>query len=143
MENKIVAPCGIDCFNCEVYKENVTDELQTRVSESTKIPKHLISCNGCIDGNICLFLNIQGQSCKTLNCVKKKGVNYCFECNDFPCSYLMPLADGADKFPQNIKLYNLCLMKKLGIEAWMKQAGDIRHTYFTKKIAIGEGGSKC
>lgn len=142
MKQKIVAPCGIDCFNCELYKENVTDELQTRVSESTKVPKHLLICDGCIDGNICLFLRLQGRTCKTLDCVKEKGVSYCFECNDFPCSYLMPLADGAHKFPHNIKLYNLCLMKKLGVEDWVKQAGDIRHTYFTKKMAIGEGGSK-
>lgn len=89
--NKIIAPCGIDCFNCEMFEENVT---------------------------------------------------YCFECNDFPCELLMPLADGASKFPQNIKLFNLCLMKKIGVEKWAEQSGDIRKTYFTKKIQIGEGGSK-
>ena len=33
-------------------------------------------------------------------------------------------------------------MKKIGIDNWIEQASDIRHTYFTKKIAIGEGGSK-
>lgn len=142
MNEKIVAPCGIDCFNCEVYKENVTDDLQARISESTKVPKHLITCDGCIDGNICLFLKIRGQTCKTADCVSENGVNYCFECSDFPCSYLMPLADGADKFPQNIKLYNLCVMKNIGVEEWKKNAGSIRNTYFTKKIEIGKGGSK-
>ncbi len=140
MNHQIVSPCGIDCFNCEVYKENVTDELQTRVSASTNVPKHLITCEGCIDGNICVFLKLRGQSCKTLNCAESKGVRYCYECNDFPCSHLMPLADGANRFPQNIKLYNLCLMKKLGIEEWKKQAASIRKIYFTKPIAIGEGG---
>lgn len=142
MKEKIVAPCGIDCFNCEMYEDNVTDEFQTRLSEITKIPKEKITCKGCTEGNICLLLEMQGKSCKTLDCVKQKGVDYCFNCSDFPCKYLMPLADGAGKFPQNIKVYNLCLMKKIGIDNWIEQAADIRHTYFTKKIAIGEGGSK-
>jgi len=139
---KIVAPCGIDCFNCEMFEDNVTEEFQTRLSASTQIPKEEITCKGCIDGNICLFLKMQGKTCKTYDCTKEKGVDYCFECDSFPCEFLMPLADGANKFPQNIKLYNLCQMKKDGIDEWIKMAGDIRNTYFTKKIEIGEGGSK-
>ncbi|TCO67890.1 DUF3795 domain-containing protein [Marinisporobacter balticus] len=142
MEKKIVAPCGIDCFNCELYKENVTNEMQSRISDATQIPKEMITCVGCANGNQCLFIELEGKKCRTLECVEKKGVDYCFQCDTFPCSFLMPLADGAERFPQNIKLYNLCLMKKIGVEEWVKQAADIRKTYFTKKIKIGEGGSE-
>ena len=142
MERKIVAPCGIDCFNCEMYEDNVTEEIQSRLSGITKIPKENITCKGCVDGSVCLLLEAQGKSCKTRDCADKKGVKYCFECNDFPCDYLMPIADGANKFPQNIKLFNLCLMKRIGVDAWIEKAGDIRKTYFTKSIVIGEGGSK-
>lgn len=142
MKQKIVAPCGIDCFNCEVYEDNVTEELQTRLSIMTKIPKEKITCSGCIDGNICLLLKIHGKNCKTLDCVEKKGVDYCFNCDTFPCEYLMPLADGANKYPHNMKMYNLCLIKRIGIEAFIDRASDIRKTYYTKSILIGEGGSK-
>ena len=130
---KIVAPCGIDCFNCELYEENLNEEFITGLSERIKVPKELLTCKGCSEGNICTLLKLRGKSCKTLDCVKEKGVNYCFECDTFPCEYLMPLADGAEKFPQNIKLYNLCRMKRIGIDAWMEEVGDIRKTYFTKK----------
>lgn len=142
MKQKIVAPCGIDCFNCPVFEDNVTDELQTRVSATTKIPKEKITCKGCIDGNICLFLKIEGKRCKTLDCIKEEGVDYCFNCDTFPCEYLMPLADRADTFSQNIKLYNLCLMKRIGVDAWIEKADDIRRTYYTKSIVVGEGGKK-
>ena len=54
----------------------------------------------------------------------------------------MPLANGAEKFPHNMKVYNLCMMKRLGIDAWAEKAGDIRKTYYSKKLIIGEGGSK-
>lgn len=140
MKQKIIAPCGIDCFNCEVFEDNVTEELQTRLSAKTNIPKEKITCKGCIDGNICLFLKIQGKSCKTLDCVKEKGVDYCFNCDTFPCEHLMPLANGADKFAHNMKLYNLCLMKKIGMDAWAGKAMNIRKTYFGKDFNIGEGG---
>jgi len=142
MKQKVVAPCGIDCFNCEIYEDNITEDLQAKMSAMTRIPKEKITCKGCSDGNICLFLTIQGKSCKTLDCVKGKGVDYCFNCDTFPCELLMPLADGASKYPHNIKMYNLCLMKRIGLDAWMEKAGDIRKTYYTKNIVIGEGGSK-
>lgn len=35
---KIVAPCGIRCFNCEVYSGNITKETQDRLPELIKIP---------------------------------------------------------------------------------------------------------
>ena len=142
MKEKIVAPCGIDCFNCELFEDNVTDEFQERLSNNTKIPKERIMCRGCTGSNICLLIELAGKTCKTKNCVQEKGLDYCFQCDTFPCEYLMPLADGSDKFPQNLKVYNLCLMKRLGIDAYIEQASNIRETYFNKKIVIGEGGSK-
>jgi hypothetical protein len=33
-------------------------------------------------------------------------------------------------------------MNKIGLDNWVEQAAEIRHTYFTRKIAIGEGGSE-
>ena len=140
MKRKVVAPCGLDCFNCEFFEDNVTEELQAKMSQITKLPKEIISCKGCSEGNVCLFLKIQGKSCKTLECIKEKGVNYCYECDNFPCDYLMPLADGAANNLHNIKLYNLCRMKKIGIDAWIDEVNVTREKYFNKKFIIGEGG---
>lgn len=138
---KIVAPCGIDCFNCEMYEKNVTEEFQARFAERFKVPKERISCAGCIGSNQCLLLDLQGKKCSTLECVKKKGIQYCFECDTFPCEYLMPVADGAQRVPHNMKVYNLCRMKLLGVEQWTEEVGKIRHAYFNKTFGIGEGGS--
>lgn len=142
MDKKIIAPCGIDCFNCEMYEKNLSEEFQLRMSELFKVSKERISCKGCVDGNQCLVLDLQGEKCQTLECVKEKGVKYCFECNNFPCENLMPIADRASTHPQNFKLYNLCMMKKLGVNGWLEIADDIRHTYFNQKMRIGKGGSK-
>ena len=100
MSEKIVAPCGIDCFNCELYKTNITKELTERISATTGIPENKLTCKGCKDGNICSMLAFQGKKCATLECVKEHDVRFCHQCTDFPCEYLMPLADGAARFPQ-------------------------------------------
>lgn len=142
MDFKVVAPCGIDCFNCPLYDTNVTEDFRDYISKTYGIPEEKVTCMGCKDGNQCLFLDLEGKQCKTLECIKEKGVDYCFQCDTFPCAFLMPLADGADRFPQNIKLYNLCMMKRIGVEAWTEKAAAIRHTYFNHKIKIGEGGSR-
>jgi len=137
---KIVAPCGISCFNCEVYSGNITKETQDRLSELIKIPAEKISCNGCAGGDLCVFLKLRGKSCKTLDCVNEHKVAYCHECPDFPCRLLMPVAQGAEKYPHNLKVYNLCLIKKLGLQKWLDQAVDIKYTYFHTNFEIGKGG---
>lgn len=141
MNEKVVAPCGIDCFNCEIYETNVTDAYQERFSKMFNVPKEKISCKGCIGGSKCLFLELQGKTCKTLDCINEKGHQLCNECSEFPCANLMPIADGADRYPHNMKVYNLCRMKTVGVEAWCEEVAGIRHAYFNKKMVIGEGGS--
>jgi hypothetical protein len=142
MKKRIVAPCGIDCFNCELYEDNVTEEIQARISAATRIPIEKISCLGCSNGNSCLLLRFQNKQCETLQCVNEKKVSFCFECNDFPCKLLMPIADEAKKYPHNIKLYNLCTIKRIGIDAWAEQVKSIRQTYFHHTFSIGKGGKE-
>lgn len=142
MTLRLAAPCGIDCFNCELYETNLTDAFAERVSETMKVPKELLACKGCTGEHQCVFLSIQGKKCKTKACAEEHEVDYCFECGDFPCDYLMPLADGASRLPHNIKVFNLCTMKRIGVEAWKDKALDIRDAYFKTEAKIGDGGSK-
>jgi hypothetical protein len=71
--------------------------------------------------------------------VKTKGVKFCGDCADFPCSFLAPVADLAAIRPQNLKVYNLCRIKKVGLERWIEEAGQIRKNYFTGKFVMGKG----
>lgn len=142
MTFRLTAPCGIDCFNCELYEDNLTEAFASAISAKMNVPKEKLSCKGCTGSHQCVFLDIQGKTCKTKECAQEKNVEFCFQCEDFPCDLLMPLADGASRLPHNIKLYNLCTMKKIGVEAWKDQALDIRKTYFNTEVKIGDGGSK-
>ena len=143
MENKneLTAPCGLDCFNCEIQEENLSDEFAQLIHEKIGIPKDQISCKGCRqqEGN---HFHLPSGGCATLNCVKAKGVDLCCNCGNFPCALLAPISDGATKYPHNMKIYNLCRIKNIGLENWIEEAGDIRKKYFTGQFVVGKGQSE-
>jgi hypothetical protein len=102
-------------------------------------PKEEIPCRGCRrqDGR---HFHLPKEGCATLDCVKAKGVVWCCDCADFPCAFLAPTADQANRYPHNMKVYNLCRIKKIGIERWIQEeAGSIRKKYFKGKFVVGKG----
>lgn len=135
----LTAPCGLDCFNCDIYEDNLTDELAALIHAKTGVSKEEIICQGCRqqDGR---HYHFPPGGCATLNCVKAKGVELCCNCPDFPCAYLAPTADGAHGYPHNMKVYNLCRIQKVGLENWIhNEAGHIRTRYFTATFIVGRG----
>lgn len=141
MEDKkdLTAPCGLDCFNCELYSENLTNELVEVIQKKTGIPGEQVACKGCRlqDGK---HFHLPVSGCATLDCVKNKNVALCCDCENFPCSFLAPTADQANRYPHNMKVYNLCRIKKVGVDNWIKdEAGQIRQKYFTGKFVVGKG----
>jgi hypothetical protein len=132
----MTAPCGLDCFNCEVNERNITDALREMLSAKFGIPPAKVQCKGC-----------RGQKgdrlglpqCETYACAMERDIDFCFECNEFPCPKLQPARDGADRYPHNMKLYNLCRIKTVGIDVWAKETPDIRRRYFTGTFIIGCG----
>lgn len=139
MQNResLVAPCGLDCFNCEIHADNLTPEFAEAIHAKLGVPAEAIACRGCRQQDGRHFHLPEG--CATLDCVKAKGVGSCGECADFPCELLAPLADGAAKYPHNMKLYNLCRIRKVGLENWIEEAGRIRKNYFTGTFVVGKG----
>ena len=133
----LTAPCGLDCFNCPTYEGNITDEWKKQVSGFLKIPVEEAPCKGCRDekGN-CKFAI--GNECATWLCAREKGVTFCHECTGFPCKLLAPSQKGA-QFPHNMKVYNLCRMKLLGVEGWIEEAGGIRKRYYEGDFKVGKG----
>jgi hypothetical protein len=143
VENKkeLTAPCGLDCFNCEIQEENLSVEFAQMIHEKLIVSEQEISCKGCRqqDGK---HFHLPSDGCATLNCAKAKGVDLCCNCDDFPCSLLAPIADGASKYPHNLKTYNLCRIKKVGLGNWIEEAGDIRKKYYTGQFVVGKGQSE-
>jgi len=130
------APCGLECFNCSSHEENITDAYKMKAAELLNISPDEVPCKGCraIEGK-CQWAN---YDCATWACAREKAVTYCFECDEFPCGLLAPSAKGAD-YPHNMKVYNLCRMKLIGIDSWIEEAADIRKRYYKGKFVVGRG----
>lgn len=133
---ELVAPCGLDCGQCEVYLSREIPELKVYLIQAG-IPEEKLPCKGCKPaGGVCAVL--PGE-CATYSCSVEKGLDHCSECGDFPCGILAPALDGADRLPHNLKVYNLCTIKREGVEAFIKKSGKIKETYFKGKMVIGKG----
>jgi len=137
-KKNLTSPCGIDCFNCELHEANLTSNVADALHAKYGWPKEEIACKGCRkqDGK---HIHLP-QGCATLDCVKSKGVALCSDCGEFPCALLAPVADLAAIRPHNIKVYNLCRIKKVGLDRWVEEeAEEIRKKYFTGKFQMGKG----
>lgn len=134
---ELTAPCGIDCFNCEVFGANITPELQTLIASYRGMDPSEVRCGGCRETG-CLVL--PEGACATKRCVEERGVEFCFECDEFPCRKLQPCLNGAEKYPQNFKLFNLCRMQKVGVETWAREeSARIRALYKRGTLDVGNG----
>jgi len=114
-----------------------------KMSEEYNVPVEIMLCKGCRyhDGRIPLQKHIFGDShrCAAYECSKTKGIDFCGECNDFPCDNLHPYADRSTELPHNMKVFNLCLINKMGLEHWAEsKASDVRETYFTKPWTLSD-----
>lgn len=134
---RMTAPCGLDCFNCLVYRASHDDELRAKIAENLGISFERAACRGCRgEGGKPDFLGWT-EPCRVFRCITKRNVDFCYQCPDFPCDNLHPYADRAAEVPHNTKVFNLCLIKRMGLESWAKtKAKDVKHTYFKEKFRL-------
>ncbi|MDA3852340.1 MAG: DUF3795 domain-containing protein [Spirochaetaceae bacterium] len=130
-----ISPCGLDCVNCEMHVDNNRTDVWEIMAKALGKTVEEMKCKGCREQNGCTV----HDACATLECVQKKGLNFCSDCDEFPCTMLQPARDMADRLPHNFKVYNLCRIKRVGAEAFLKEAPGIRERYFKGKMTVGLG----
>lgn len=150
MENKnidlreLTAPCGLDCFNCPHYLANDNEELRKQLAQGAQkygLPftyeeiYEKSACKGCRNRNGVPPFGV--EQCKISKCVSAKDIESCADCSDFPCDNLNPFAEYASVFPHNMKVFNLALIRKMGVEKWAQEkAKHVRDTYYGGKFNI-------
>ncbi len=136
---KILAPCGLNCMKCQAYaggdiKSHAMelkrllgsfDSYAGRFSRFLPVFKNYpafkdllnqfsqANCRGCRSGD-CKYPN-----CGVASCYKLKGVDFCFQCAEFPCS--------RTNFDPNLHQRWLTMgrrMKELGVEAYYEETKD-------------------
>lgn len=99
----LIAPCGINCSTCIVF-------FGYTMNGNVRKKK----CNGCrIENKKCAFLK---KGCSKL---AKGEVDFCFECDDFPCENLNKLdADYRKRYNMSL-IDNLLSIKEKGIDSFL------------------------
>jgi hypothetical protein len=132
----LVTSCGIDCGTCELYMCKDNSKLQN-ILVGKGVPKEKLPCPGCraIKG----ACPVIGSICETYLCASAQNVEYCFDCKDFPCTKLHPAAHRAEILPHNLKVFNLCTIKRIGLAAFVEKSAELRKRYYTGKMDVGKG----
>ncbi|MCP4216800.1 MAG: DUF3795 domain-containing protein [bacterium] len=107
----LAGPCGFYCGSCRHYLAREKGLLKE------KKLKH--GCKGCrVQDKKCSWVK---KGCERL---RKKQVDFCFQCPDFPCDNLKKL-DRRHIRDDNISLIeNSRRIRKIGAEKWLKEQED-------------------
>ncbi|MBN2223087.1 MAG: DUF3795 domain-containing protein [Deltaproteobacteria bacterium] len=137
--NKSLAPCGLNCVKCMAYAEG---DIKRHAAELTRLLgsfdiyaerfskfapvfanypsfKELLahfssgSCRGCRAGE-CIYPN-----CGVGPCTREKGIDFCFECGEFPCE--------KSNFDPHLKERWITMnerMKEIGPEGYWEETKD-------------------
>jgi hypothetical protein len=135
-----LAPCGLDCSKCMAFREGeikkhatelkrllgAFDSYAARFSKFMpvfscypsfkKLLDHFVQsdCGGCRKG--------EGKypNCAVAACYREKGVDFCFQCGDFPCAKV--------SFDPNLKERWLDMngkMRETGVERYYEDTKDL------------------
>ncbi len=134
---QMTSPCGLDCFNCPMYLANEDMKLRENISRRLNMSPEAARCKGCRNEAGIISPLGDNKPCAVYDCTIKKSIAYCYECIDFPCDRLHPYADKASVRQHNTKLFNLCLIKKMGVDEWARnKALNVKNTYFNGKLRV-------
>ncbi len=106
MEEKLIAPCGMNCRLCIAYQFGAKD--------LNKKGFHLTYCPGCIPrGKNCTHM---GDQCALL---AQGLIRFCYECETFPCKRLKSL-DKRYRTKYHLSMIdNLKNIKENGLESFL------------------------
>ena len=137
-----LSPCGLHCGKCFAFEDGEIALLSKKLKESlgnfdvyaerfvsllnepafSKYPdfKVLLSllsepkCKGCRKEKCVLF-----KSCKVRECSEKRNVDFCFQCDDFPCNNT-----GLDEHLYKRSVSINKEMKDTGVEVYYAKVKD-------------------
>lgn len=113
-EKQTAAVCGLLCKSCVIYiatKEKNT-ALLNRIAGSLQLTKEQVQCQGCRSN----VLSGHCQVCHFRACSINKEIEFCSECNEYPCPQLK---EFQTKMPHRVELFkSLDRIKEAGWEKW-------------------------
>ena len=97
----MTAPCGLPCFECFLYLAQFDQVMAQAIATVLNLSPDEIQCKGCrAEDGKCAHLPME---CRVYKCIEKTDMQTCAECSDFPCEYLHPYRDPAEKWLLSVR----------------------------------------
>lgn len=112
------AVCGLFCEGCGLYIASQEDEKRLeKIGERYKMSPEEVRCEGCGSQKLGPYC----RTCKMKPCAKNKGVNFCSECDEFPCQLINDF-QSQPQVAHRIELFeSLKRIKDVGYDAWYEE----------------------
>jgi len=102
-KNQRIAVCGLNCSECDIFRASDNPEIAQRIVNWFKEERHIdvkiedIHCLGCREDRTKHW----SPDCWILRCcVDEKGLEFCYQCEDFPCEKLSEWAKENKKYEE-------------------------------------------
>lgn len=113
-DKRRAAVCGLFCPACTVFIGTREDpERLEAIAERVHQPIEELQCDGCRSGKRCFYCR---ERCTMEKCAQGKGVDFCGECDEYPCEALRTFQA---EMPHRIELWKSQeRIRDAGYETW-------------------------
>ena len=106
------AVCGLFCPSCTVYIGTAEDPDRLKLlAKRFGRPIEDLECSGCRSDNLSFYC----KTCTMKKCAADRGIKFCSECDDYPCSELKTFQTEA---PHRADLWTS--LEQIKNEGWKK-----------------------
>lgn len=110
------AYCGLYCGACEIINAE-SEQDKKRVAKMWNSTPEQVNCRGCKTDT----LYIHCGNCKIRTCAREKEVEFCIECDDYPCSIYEGGKGIIEQLPHlKATVVNQKYIKDNGLERWLE-----------------------
>lgn len=107
-ENQMIAVCGLNCSKCDISHASHNPEIAQQIADwfkkerDTEVKIKDIRCLGCKGERTKHW----SPDCWILKCcVDEKGLEFCYECEEFPCERLKKWAKKSKKYGEALNRF--------------------------------------
>jgi hypothetical protein len=115
MEFKRDGYCGLYCGTCPFLLATDQGTVKELAQKKDMKPEDVV-CYGCKSEQPASHCT----NCGIKQCAREKGFEFCFECNELPCSMMTGFIED-QRYPYHLGVMkNLTVIRQNGVEVWLK-----------------------
>ncbi len=124
-EKKLTAVCGLYCPACLIYiASHETEEKRAELAQLLDKPPEALHCDGCRAEERYTYC----RTCKMSACAQEKGLDFCGECDEYPCADLRAFQAAR---PHRLELW--AAQARIGEAGWRQWLAEMAERYACPK----------